>query len=242
MPRCFPVLTNTGVYIPESAARRLASGAFLEPPAGGRESERGGETTAHSGRPLSEWGKNPPLGVLLGSLGALLDPLGPLSGSLGGHFTLPRRRFGALLSTFLQKYAFLKTYGKHKEDLGFSRSQLSWGSLGALLGLSRRALGALLGLPSRHFGIFPPTFKQKCAFLKHMKHTRKIRGFSRSWAPLGLSWPSLGGLFGSLGASWRYLWLTGSFEDLTFTHFCIFVDKSMPFLNYMKHPRFLKGF
>ncbi len=33
------------VYIPESAARRLASGAFLEPPAGvtgGRESERGG--------------------------------------------------------------------------------------------------------------------------------------------------------------------------------------------------------
>ena len=49
------------------------------------------------------------LGALLGFLGAPLDPLEPLSVSLGGHLGLPRRRLGALLLTFLQKYAFLKT-------------------------------------------------------------------------------------------------------------------------------------
>ena len=69
---------------------------------------QGGESPREGGRqPRTAPTRSPggnivlTLGALLGSLGTLLDPLGPLSGSLGGHLGLPRRRFGALLSTFI---------------------------------------------------------------------------------------------------------------------------------------------
>ena len=82
----------------------------------------------------------------MGSLGAPLDPLGALSGPLGDHLGFPRRRFGALLSICVYKSIVFLKHTKQLRKIRFLGGLgLSWGSLEALLGLSRRSLGVLLG-------------------------------------------------------------------------------------------------